>query len=161
MTLAVIYEEYRKKLIKKLADYKTPEKAARFAYNYLREVDNFPSLPLQQFGFSYKTRIKIKPNVPYDSTKAELLLPNPLAYMIIRELALNGDVSRRYLVELFSQRTKSGVPRTTIYDYLHKLGMNGWVFNYRIQTGDIGATPSYWGFEGMGKEFNMMKISPR
>lgn len=124
--------------------------------HYLRKTPL--TIPLEKFEHQLheNTRLHLF-NHKYDWEPVKALFRSDIALNIVEDLILRGDAIRSELQRSIKQHYKTDIKRTTLYDYLVKLELSGWISSYRIMKGNIGNLPTYFYYTGSGKEFYIQK----
>jgi hypothetical protein len=136
---------------------KTLNESTQVLYNWLKTIQTEPKLNLRHFQDKINNHTRLHTHfIKYDweslkrnyfSNKQKF---DSAQQYILWELTQNGDSTRVGLIKAFKDKHDVNIPRSTIYDRLIKLVNQGWVSRYKVKSGRVGSTYSYYRFNPSG-----------
>lgn len=115
-------------------------------------------IPLERFGdqLHLHTRLHLF-RYKFDSIKMKRYIRSFRALKIVHDLVIRGDATRDELQRSLKHNFSIDIKRSTLYDYLVKLELSGWVSSYRVMKGNVGNLHTYFYFTGSGQELSIGK----
>ncbi|MHA2274164.1 MAG: hypothetical protein ACXAC2_00255 [Candidatus Kariarchaeaceae archaeon] len=136
---------------------KTLNESTQILYNWLKTFQSEPKLNLRHFQSEINNLTRLHTHIikyDWESLKRNYFVDmrkyDTGQQFILYELTQFGDATRVGLIKAMEDKHSVKIPRSTIYDRLIKLVNQGWVSRYKVKSGRIGSTYSYYRFNASG-----------